>query len=651
VIIPGTVQEVIMARVDQLDEPTRRLLQVAAVIGRSCPHRIIAAIMEDDGVGETQLAEQIAHLKARQLLVERRSRRTGSVRRRTLAEELEYVFQHALVQETIYESILQKTRRSLHARVAESIERIFFYRLADFYGMLAYHYSRAEQTEKAEQYLLKAGDEAARAAASTEALHFFREASRLYFLMHGTGGDAGMKARLEKNVAVALLNRGDHSEAIEHFDRAAEHLGQRPVRHPTAARLRFAANLMALLAQLYLRLGRHRRVTDWERERLRCEILFNRARAQIYADPSRLFFDSVAALRYFNEIDATKIEQASTICASGAGMFCYSAVSFAVGRRILAIAKQLRRAGSVKDAFACASMEFICHYLEGDWSDRHDVDESLVEDAIRHGQLFDVNNYLGLLCDRAVRQGHFASARNVLARLGDIHDVYGYPFAGANRDGMTALLLLEERQLDEALAAVDRYHMARHEDLMKVLGLGTRAKVQVLLADLEGAAATLAAAEKITSRSRSIPPWHLSAHAAARLRYHLASLTAHGPNRIRQTRAARRSARYALSIAGKVAVQRTEIHQLVGELDWRLGRRRAALWHWQRSTSVGTALGAVPELARTYAVVARCLAEAGGTYRLDGLDAAACCEKARLLFTQVGLVREEEALRALARAA
>jgi predicted ATPase len=81
---------------------------------------------------------------------ERKTRRTASVRRTTLAEETEYVFQHALVQDTIYESILQKTRKEQHAKAAQAIETLFADRLPDFYGMLAYHFSRAEHLEKAE---------------------------------------------------------------------------------------------------------------------------------------------------------------------------------------------------------------------------------------------------------------------------------------------------------------------------------------------------------------------------------------------------------------------------------------------------------------------------------------------------------------------
>ena len=61
-------------------------------------------------------------------------------------------------------SCLQK-RRELHARVAQAIESLFAERLEEFYGLLAYHYARAEAWDKAQEYLLKAADQAGQMAA------------------------------------------------------------------------------------------------------------------------------------------------------------------------------------------------------------------------------------------------------------------------------------------------------------------------------------------------------------------------------------------------------------------------------------------------------------------------------------------------------
>ena len=75
---------------------------------------------------------------------------------------------------------------------------------------------RAGTSSTPSEYLFRAGDEAARAAASNEALHFFQEASKLYVDLHGARGDPERRARLEKNLAIALLNRGRLIEAVDH---------------------------------------------------------------------------------------------------------------------------------------------------------------------------------------------------------------------------------------------------------------------------------------------------------------------------------------------------------------------------------------------------------------------------------------------------
>src|SRR5262249_59773266 len=74
---------------------------------------------------------------------------------------------------------------------------------------------------------------------------------------------------------------------------------------------------------------------------------------------------------------------------------------------------------------------------------------------------------------------------------------------------------------------------------------------------------------------------------------------------------ARRSIRYALRVAAKVSIQRTEIHQLAGGIWWLLGRRARALRSWERALTVGGQMGARPEVARTWAVAGECLANGG----------------------------------------
>jgi len=640
VVIPGTIQEVIMSRVDRLDAPTRHVLQVASVIGRSFYHRILADVMPED----RELDAKLTYLKERQLLLERRTRRTAVMTRRTFAEELEYVFQHALVQETIYESILLQRRRGLHARVAQAIETAFADRLPDFYGMLAYHYSRADELEKAEEYLFKAGEEAARSAASNEALTFFREASRLYLRIHGDGGDPYKKAILERNIGLALMNTGNLTESMEHFDGSLAFLGD-PIPSGTwAAVTQFLADFVAVSLRLYLPASVYRPVRGQTRYRDNLEIRYPRIKAQSTSNPTRLVFDYFRAIHWMNRTDPAAVpDQVIGLYSGFAAMFAYSGVSFRVGRRYLDISERLLRPGHVKDRFDHQSLTCICNYLEGKWDDADGVvDPVVVEGALRHGGLWEVNTYLGLDCDRRLRRGDFDAARQRLAELAKLSDAYGFEFANTNHDAQTTLLLLEERQVEAALAAADRYCASVHDDTLCVLALGSKAKAQVLLGDRAGAAATLGRAEQIVKRSSIIPPWHLSAYAVSRLLYDVAALASGRPAQQRSAgralaRRARRSAAFARRVAARVAVQRGEVYRLTARMHWLLGNAKRARRWWLRSIAECEQLGAKPELARTYADIGLSLMAESRERDLAGVDAREYVARAQRLFVDLGL--------------
>ena len=161
--VPETVEGVILARIDRLEEDVKEVLKVASVVGRSFLRRVLEAIVAAGIELDAELGELL---------------RIELIRERQRLPELEYIFKHALVQEATYGSILRQRRLELHRRVGECIERLFADRLDEFYGLLAHHYGQAEDWPKAHEYLLKAADEAGRIAANAEALGYYRTGPR-----------------------------------------------------------------------------------------------------------------------------------------------------------------------------------------------------------------------------------------------------------------------------------------------------------------------------------------------------------------------------------------------------------------------------------------------------------------------------------------
>lgn len=630
VAVPRSVREVVTARVDRLDPSARRLLEVAAVIGRSFFGRVLRDVLgADPGLGK-----RLRALKERGLLLERRTRRAAPEARVASIGEVEYVFQHALVQETIYESLPPDKRRELHQMVAVSIEKVFTDRISDFHGMLAYHYARAENLAKAEEYLFKAGEEAARAAASREALTFFQEASRLYLRLHGDSGDDAKKALLERNIGLAMMNTGRLAESMPHFDQALRHLGDPVPESMAGALVQFAGDAAAVVARLYLPRSLFRSNQGRSEHRDNIRIRYPRIKAQSTSNPTRLLFDYTRAVRLLNDTDPKAVpEQVIGLYSGFAAMFAYSGISFRLGRRYLALSDTLRRPGHAKDLFDHSCLVCICNYLEGIWEDeKGTVPEEVITAALRYGGLWEVNTYLGLDADRRLRRGDFAGARQRLAQLTDIAENYGFEFARTNHSAETTLLLLEERQLESALDAANFYYAAVQDDPLRVLALGSKTKAQVLLGDQEEAARTLAAAERIVEAAPIIPPWHLSAYVVGRLLYDLAEIETSSGARDTLLAKAQSSARAACRVAGRVAVQRGEIYRLTAHVHRACGKPDVAARWLAKAIAECQGLGARPELARAHADAAQFGLDLG-----DGRSRDAHLSRALELSEELGL--------------
>ncbi len=164
IAVPDTIQGIIAGRMDRLEENLKRIIQVASVIGREFAFRILHAIteMKDD------LKSNLLNLQGLEFIYEK-----------SLFPELEYIFRHALIQEVAYTSLLLKRRKEIHARIGRALEELYPDRLEEFYEMLAYHYSKSENSEKAYDYLRLSGDKAARSNSPWEAFCFYRNAGEV----------------------------------------------------------------------------------------------------------------------------------------------------------------------------------------------------------------------------------------------------------------------------------------------------------------------------------------------------------------------------------------------------------------------------------------------------------------------------------------
>ncbi|MBW2373916.1 MAG: AAA family ATPase, partial [Deltaproteobacteria bacterium] len=423
--IPHTVQEAVMARVDRLDLRRKSVLQAASVIGGSFHQQVLESMLEDP----EEVPDLLAELEEGEFIVP--SDRSAGV---------EYAFRHPLIQEVTYDAILASRRQELHLDVARAVEARLGASVPGYYAMLAYHFSVGRDVERAEEYLFRAGDEAARAAASNEALHFFQEASALYAELHGEGGDPEKRARLEKSLAIALLNRGRLIEAVDHFDRTTALLGAPAPRGSLAMASGFAVNLVRVLGGLYLSSGRRRRAATPQELEL-FDVMFKRAIAQSSSAPTAFLVDCMALLRRLRAVDPYSVPESAAMYAGVVAIFSYGGLSFSLGARFLDMAHELAAGGAVDErVLYYRTLGFFHHILVGDWSDEHEIEDSVVEQGLREGRFWEASTYVNLEGVKHVYQGDFEPARESIRRLTEIADVYQHDHAASAQHALTAYL-------------------------------------------------------------------------------------------------------------------------------------------------------------------------------------------------------------------
>ncbi len=161
VIIPSTIQDVIMARVDSLPEGAKDLLQTGSVIEREFSYELIKRVT---GFSEQALLSHLSALRDSELVYER-----------GIFPQSTNIFKHALTRDVVYDSILSKRRKKLHGQIGNSIEELYKDNINEHYEVLAEHYIASENYEKGAKYLKLSGKKAEKTASLNDAITYAKK--------------------------------------------------------------------------------------------------------------------------------------------------------------------------------------------------------------------------------------------------------------------------------------------------------------------------------------------------------------------------------------------------------------------------------------------------------------------------------------------
>ncbi|MEP6479548.1 MAG: AAA family ATPase, partial [Rhodoglobus sp.] len=186
--VPDTVTDAVTARVSELGESTRSIVDAASVIGRAFDIDILETITAESA---DRIDSALREAGEHHIVL---ARGDGQL----------YGFRHSLICDVVYDSIPLHRRRALHAAVAAAADSVGFSR-----AYVSEHYERANEPAAAFGHAMTAAGEAARVSAHREAAELYRRAQRTA----PADLDPVSRAELHENLAFELAATDDNEGA------------------------------------------------------------------------------------------------------------------------------------------------------------------------------------------------------------------------------------------------------------------------------------------------------------------------------------------------------------------------------------------------------------------------------------------------------
>jgi class 3 adenylate cyclase/tetratricopeptide (TPR) repeat protein len=205
--IPPTLSGVLQARLDRLGIFERASLQRASVVGRVFWDSAVKALSPEAQAEQARLDESLAALRSKELIFPSPDS--------TFMGSQEYAFKHAMLRDVTYETVLKRHRQQYHALVAEWLSKASGERRGEYLSIIADHYEKAGDNDRAVAVLLEAGERALNLSAFDEAFRFFQ---RALLLIHPR--QTRDLAHIHLKIGEAFYRSGEFADSVKSTEKA-----------------------------------------------------------------------------------------------------------------------------------------------------------------------------------------------------------------------------------------------------------------------------------------------------------------------------------------------------------------------------------------------------------------------------------------------
>ena len=437
--IPENINDVILSRVDKLDEKTKELLKTASAIGRNFYYKVLEEAA--DTIGE--LDDRLQYLKEVQLISENKPK-----------EEIELLFKHALAQQLTYDSIIQQSKIELHLKIAHSIEKVFAKNINEFYGMLAHHYTEAEHKEKANYYLILAGDESVKSGASAEALNYYKDALDSFPENRKKNTNDIEIRDLEIKIAFAYQAIGRNIDSLVCFeDILFKYFGFRFPKSNWLVKIKGIISMFFFIIMINMQSLFFKKEVE-SHFLLYMKIVKEWGQAISTINPQRFALISFYFLVHISRYQLDKSIRGLALFVQSTTLFMWTGISFDVSRRMLIYAQN---GGADQDPISRASYRFCLkmhEFLIGKWEVDSDY-QKLYDRSIHIGDYWPITIYILYSGMVNIELGLFDKFIDSMQKLNNILDSYDNSHAKAQMYRMSVPAYYRFRKLDEANKMAD----------------------------------------------------------------------------------------------------------------------------------------------------------------------------------------------------
>jgi len=405
------------------------------------------------------------------------------------------------------------------------------------------------------------------------------------------------------------------------------------------------------LIRLYAPIRLKTRIPDSD-ELEDCDLIVMKLVCLVAVDWKRSKLEGLEWFRKFISFNLPAIPQGIKWISTNATASAFYGYPF-IGLRLLKYLEDISESQNQKETIdsLLARASLVLH--EGTWSKVSDFKSSMVDSAIRMGELWPPMLYLTVLGVIKMEQGCFEDSEILAEKIQWTGENFNHERSLMFASYLKVAILIKKLSFGQALSEVSKGILLTEKTGSKItqIGfLGYKVITETLLGQIDAAQASITTGLILLSELKTVQSFYLVPFSLCQLITNL-HLLKDAIDKIQNSqiqehkKAVHRLVKQELGASKRYAPYRTCILRLIGDYYWIISKQSKALKLWGRSIQEGERLGARPDLSRTYFEVGRRLLEPHSKYKeLNGIGARSYLEKAKAMFEDMDLQRDLDQL-------